>query len=238
MKKMKPKLILLATVLIGFVLGFLLIGWLLKRDRRVRIATTLFVAIVSGYLLVTGFVVSRLVDVPQQGLVERFFEAFSTARWEGEYYGLGRLFWIVNTPLHVVSAAPVFGFGPGQFGGGAVEALRNTGVYDRLGLPFGIAGTEGYVDNNWLSLWGETGTLGLIFYLWMFGSVFFLAWRLFRRAVDPFARALGLGICGVVLAIALNAFLASFLEARTLAFYFWLYAGFVAVLSKKEGIEV
>jgi O-antigen ligase len=208
----------------------------LKRDRLVRIAIATFISVSLVYLAITGLVVNRLVDVPQQNVAERFFEAFSYSRWQGEYYGLGRLFWIVNTPLHVVPAAPLFGHGPGQFGGGAASSLRNTKVYDSLGLPFGIAGTEGYIDNNWLSLWGESGTLGLIFYLWMFVALFRISLELWRKSGDHFARALGLGFCSVLIAFSLNAFLAGFLETRTLAFYFWMYAGFVVVMSQKEGL--
>jgi len=220
----------------GFVLGFLLIAWVFKRDRRVKLAVGGFLLVAVAYLGVTGLVVNRLVDVPSQTVAERFFEAFSVARWQGEYYGLGRLFWIVNTPLHVIPAAPLFGHGPGTFGGGAVSALRNTSVYNELGLPFGVAGTEGYIDNNWLSLWGETGTLGLVFYLWMIVILFRLSHQLWREGKDEFARAVALGFCGAVVAVSLNAFLASFLEARTLAFYFWGYAGVVVVLAQKEGI--
>ncbi|MDA1038578.1 MAG: hypothetical protein O2877_02730, partial [bacterium] len=59
-----------------------------------------------------------------------------------------------------------------------------------------------------------------------------------KKAHDPFVRALALGFCGIVLAFVLNAFLASFLETRTLAFYFWMYAGFIVVLGDKEGIKI
>lgn len=218
----------------GFVLGFLLIGLVLKKDRRVRMGLAAGALIVAGYLGVTNLTVSRLVDVPEQPLVERFFEAFSFSRWRGEYYGLGRLFWIVNTPIHVIPASPFFGHGPGQFGGGAVAALHNTAVYDELGLPFGVAGTEGYVDNNWLSIWGEVGTLGLLFYLWMFVALSRMAYRLWKRSQDPLVRSIALGFCGIIVAFSINAFLASFLEARTLAYYFWLYAGLLTAASHEQ----
>lgn len=222
----------------GFVIGFLLIGWVLKRDQLVKMAAGIFLIVAAAYVSVSGLVVNQLIDVPQQQLTERFFEAFSVSRWSGEYYGLGRLFWIVNTPLHVIPASPFFGHGPGQFGGGAVAALRNTNVYNDLNLPFGVAGTEGYVDNNWLSIWGETGTIGLGLYLWIMVALFLFARRVWLHAKDPFTKALALAFCGIVVAVMINAFLASFLEARTLAFYFWLYAGFIIVLGQKEGVEL
>ena len=222
----------------GFLMGFLVMAWWLKRDRRVRVAALSFAIIIGGYLALSGLAVRSLVDTPAQPIAERFFEAFSYERWAGEYYGVGRLFWIVNTPLHVIPTAPLFGHGPGQFGGGAVSALRNTRVYDELRLPFGIAGTEGYVDNNWLSIWGETGTIGLVLYLWMLGALLHYALRVWREAKDPAVRALALGFVGALCAFGINAFLASFLETRTLAYYFWLYAGFVVVLGQKEGVKI
>jgi hypothetical protein len=223
----------------GFLLGFFFMALLVKKDRRVLYATVACLGVLIGYLFYSGIAVGTLTDVPGQTVVERFFEAFSYERWRGEYEGLGRLFWIVQTVAVVVPAAPVFGFGPGQYGGGAAAALGNARAYDQLGLPFGVYGTDGYIDNNWFSLWGETGTLGLAFYLWMFLSLFVYTMRVYRSAKrDAFVRALSLGFAACMIAVALHAFLATFLEVRTLAFYLWLYGGFIVVLGKKEKVAV
>jgi len=220
----------------GFLLGFLFIALWIKKDRRVFVATISIIILMASYLAYSGLVVRNLIDTPQQPLAERFFEAFSYERWRGEYAGLGRLYWMVQTVTTVVPASPLFGFGPGQYGGGAVAALTNTRVYEQLGLPFGVYGTDGYIDNNWFSLWGETGTLGLIFYLWMYGALFFYSLKVYKKSKDdPFVRALSLGFAAAMIAVALNAFLATFLEVRTLAFYLWLYGGFVVVLGGSRG---
>jgi O-antigen ligase len=209
-------------------LGFLFIALWIKKDKRVLIAVVSLLVVLFGYLAYSGLVVRYLVDTPQQTVVERFFESFSYERWRGEYYGLGRLYWMVQTVATVVPASPLFGFGPGQYGGGAVAALGNTKVYEQLGLPFGVYGTDGYIDNNWFSLWGETGTIGLAFYLWMYLALFFFAIKIYKKSKgDFFVRALSLGLAAAMIAVALNAFLATFLETRTLAFYLWLYCGFV-----------
>ena len=121
-----------------------------------------------------------------------------------------------------------------MYGGGAVSALGNTDVYDNLGLPFGVYGTEGYIDNNWFSLWGETGTIGLAVYLWMFIALFLLCVRVWRRSKHAFTRALALGVAAAMLAVALNAFLATFLEVRTLASYLWVFGGIVVVMGQRE----
>ncbi|MBI2614179.1 MAG: 50S ribosome-binding GTPase, partial [Gemmatimonadetes bacterium] len=106
----------------------------------------------------------------------------------------------------------------GQFGGGTVAALRNTRVYEQLGLPFGVYGTDGYIDNSWFSLWGETGTLGLLFYLWVYLGLFAYALRLHRRSQDAFTRSLALGFAAAQIGIAFNALLSTLLEIRTSAY--------------------
>ena len=154
-----------------------------------------------------------------------------------EYYGLGRVFWAIQTPLVVVPASPIVGFGPGQFGGGAAAALGNTHVYDRLGLPFGVFGTEGYVDNNWFSIWGEVGTFGLVLLIWMFIALFKYAKDLYYNSKDPFTRALAIGFAALVVGVTFNGFTSTLFEIRTLAFYFWMYAGFVVVLGQRGRVK-
>ncbi len=218
----------------GFLLGFLFITIWIKRDRRVMWVSGLTVGALALYLAFSGLVVHQLTETSDQDYAERFFEAFSYERWRSEYYGLGRLFWIVQTPTAVVPASAVFGHGPAMFGGGAVAALGNTLVYDEVGLPFGVYGTEGYIDNNWLSLWGETGTLGLGLYLWMYIGLFLACLSVWHRSRKGFTRALALGVAAAMLAVMLNAFLATFLEVRTLAPYLWVFGGLVIVMGERE----
>jgi hypothetical protein len=218
----------------AFIFGFLFIGVAIKKDKRLLAAFATFLIIISSYLALTGLQVRYITEAPGQTLVERFYESFSYTRWKGEYVGLGRVFWFVETPTEVIPASPIFGFGPGQFGGGAAAALGNTSVYEDLGLPYGVFGTEGYIDNNWFSLWGESGTLGMIFYLWMYIGLFVFALRTYHSSKDPTTQALSLGLAAVLLGVAFNAFTSTLLEIRTLAFYLWLYAGFVFVLTKKR----
>jgi hypothetical protein len=214
----------------AFLLGFLFIGLFIKKDRRVLAGFGALVLFLTLVLAGSGLNVSLITETPGQTLSERFFESFSLARWRGEYYGLGRTFWFVHAPLNVVAASPILGWGPGQFGGGAVAALHNTTVYENLGLPFGVFGTEGAIDNNWFSLWGESGTLGIVFYLWLYIGLFAYALKVARTHKDPFVQALALGVCAMLIGVAFNAFTSSVLEIRTSAFYLWLYAGFLYVL--------
>ena len=220
----------------GFLLGFLFIALIMKRDRRVLIVSLITPIVLAIYLAASGLVVHQLIDSSGQTFAERFFEVFSVARFKGEYDGLGRTYWIVQTLITVVPAAPLFGHGPATFGGGAVAALGDGTVYDELGLPFGVYGSEGYIDNNWFSLWGETGTFGLGAYLWVYGALFMAALTVYRKSEDRETRALALGFCAAMLAVALNGFLATFLEVRTLAVYLWIFGGLVVARGQQEQI--
>lgn len=214
----------------GFLFGAFFLTVILKRDRRVLFGTLAGTAALVLYLVFSGILVNQLVDVPGQTLPERFFEAFSYERWRGEYYGLGRLFWIVQTMTTVWPAAPIFGWGPGQYGGGAAILFRQTRVFDELGLPYGVYGTEGYIDNNWFSILGETGIIGFGFFLWLYLALFIYAVRLFHRSSDPLTRAVSSGFATAMIAVALNAFLATFFEVRSLSVYLWMIGGAVVVL--------
>jgi O-antigen ligase len=123
-----------------------------------------------------------------------------------------------------------------MYGGGTAAALANTQVYDELSLPFGVYGTDGYIDNNWMSLWGEVGTLGLAMYLWLYIALFVACLVVYRDSEDKDTRALALGVCAAMIAVGLNAFLATFLEVRTLAPYLWTMAGVVIALGQREKV--
>lgn len=219
----------------GLMLGGLAIA-VLKKDRRVFAAAGIAVLLFAGYVGVNGLS-NSLSDVPRQTVAERFLEAFTYQRFRGEYLGLGRVYWIAKTPTVVVSHSVVsflFGWGPAQYGAGAVAALGNTRVYDAVGEPFGIYGTEGYIDNNWFALWGEAGTLGLLFYAWGYGVLIVMAFRVARQSRVSMTRALATAYVGIAVAVAVNGALATFLEVRTLAPYLWMLGGCVVVLGSRE----
>ncbi len=219
---------------VGLLLGVLLIGGILMRDKRVWAVFGMGIAALGIFVAANRAIVSFVVDLPDQTTAERVLEIFSYERWRGEYDGLGRLFWIVQTPLVVVPSSPIFGVGPGQYGGGAAVALHNTTVYDKLGLPFGVFGEEGFIDNNWLSLWGEIGTLGVSLYLWMIIMLLVMAIQTWRRESDDWVRGLALGYAGCVVLVSFVALLGNYFEIRTLAMYLWVFGGLVWVLGRSD----
>jgi hypothetical protein len=222
------------TSWVGFLLGLLLIGGVLAKDRLIRIGVVVGTVALAVFLALNAAVIRYVVDLPEQTFAERVLEIFSYERWSGEYYGIGRLFWIVQTPLVVVPSSPVFGVGPGQYGGGAATALHNTTVYDKLGLPFGVFGEEGFIDNNWFSLWGETGTLGVAFYAWMLVALFVFSVRTWLKGRDPWVRGLALGYCGALVLVSFAALLGTYFEIRTLAVYLWVFGGLVWVMGERD----
>ncbi len=218
----------------GFLIGFLFFAIIIKKDKRVALASIISPIIISAYVVGNSFLINTLIDTPEQSVGERFFEAFSYERWRGEYVGLGRLYWIAETLRTVVPASPIFGVGPGQYGGGAAAALGNTKVYDELGLPFGVYGTGGYIDNNWMSMWGEIGSLGLGMFLWFYISLFVLCVRTAQEHEDSDVRAMAGATAAILLAFSMNAFLATFFEVRTMAPYVWVLTGWVVSRTKHE----
>lgn len=218
----------------GFLLGFLYIAVRVKKDKKILAAFLATVAIIAGYAFWSGVVVRYLTDLPEQTILARLLEAFSYERYRGEYFGYGRVYWFIQTPLTVVPASPIFGHGPGSYGGGAAAVLANASVYDKLGLPFGVYGTEGYIDNNWFALWGEIGTLGLALYIWMFVILFRAAGAVYRGSEDALVRGMALGFMGATLAFAFQAMLGTYLEVRTISLYFWLFGALIWVAGRRE----
>ena len=220
---------------IAAFLGMAVVGIVRHRDRRVYSAVGIFFLALIVYLAAFIFAnnnVRSLTERPNQTLAERIVEAGSFGAWRASYEGYGRFFFIVNTPLLVVARSPLFGVGPGNYGGGAAAALVNTAVYDRLHLPFGIEGVMGQIDNNWLSIWGEVGTIGLFAWVMIFAAIYRSAAGV--AAIRPARedQAMADGVAGLAVGIAVIGFFGPYFEFRSLMFYFWLAVG--AVLLARE----
>jgi hypothetical protein len=77
-----------------------------------------------------------------------------------------------------------------------------------------------------------------MFYAWMFIVLAGIALTVWRKSHDPFVKGLALGYFGCILAVSFQAFLATYLEVRTLAMYFWIFGAFIYVLGRREKIFV
>jgi O-antigen ligase len=238
--------VLLGTTLLltfsraGWVAAFaaiFFIGWRVIKDKRILIVASTFTLVIVGYISVFSIIhgnVSQIVDQPKQSIAERILEAVSIRSFRESYEGYGRIFFIVNTPRMVVASAPLFGVGPGNYGGGVAASLLNTEAYDRIGIPFGIQNVYGQIDNSWLSIWGEVGTLGLLSWIGLFVAIYSGALLVTKKSHDTFEVAWARGVMGAVIAISVLSFFSPYFELRALMFYFWLAVGGVFLFLQKN----
>src|SRR3989339_65382 len=225
-----------ASWIAAFV-GIAVIGLALRRDRRVAVGLGIFVSIVLIYLVGFALVktnVTSVTEKPTQSFGERVFEAFSFQAWRDSYDGYGRIFFIINTPRLVVSQYPLFGVGPGQYGGGVAAALLHTDMYDRLHLPFGIQNIYGQIDNNWMSIWGEVGTVGLFIWIMIFVTVIKMSLVVREKTDSDFEHVIAEGLVGLTAGVMCIGFFGPYFEFRTLMFYYWTIVGIVALCWYRE----
>jgi len=215
---------------LAFLVAVLAVGWFLKKDKR--IIKFLSLAFVAGAIYLGIFAITynssvlNIVDKTSgQTLAERVFEVFSPRSLQEGYYGYGRVFFLINTPLVVVKSSPIWGVGLGNYGDGVAASLNNTSVYDKLGLPFGIQNFYGQIDNNWFALWGEVGTLGVLAWAMIFYTVFKIAWdKAKKESKDFWGGVLSRAMVGITLGITVLGFFGPYFEFRSLMFYFLLVA--------------
>lgn len=208
------------------------IGFVIKKDWRFitggLIAAVLFGTYLLGFALVNQNI-SAITETRNQSVAERVFEAVSLRAWQDSYDGHGRIYFIINTPLRVVSLSPVFGVGPGQYGGGVAAARLNTAIYDRVLIPFGIQGQFGQIDNSWFSLWGEVGTVGAFAWLGLFGAIIRMAYFVYNRTTHAWIEAISLGTIGATSGMIIIGFFGPYFEFRTTMFYYWLMVAIVVL---------
>jgi len=88
---------------------------------------------------------------------------------------------------NVIKVNPMLGLGPANY------------YWYMLLFPF-LGGYRVYNSHNqYVDLLARTGILGLFFYLWFFGEMLYLAWRMRTKLGDGFARAYVYGVFGGVL---------------------------------------
>lgn len=208
--------------------GMMIVAVFVYRDKKIMYGITVIVACVFLYLgsfvLINNVSVEVLSFQRSSGFAERILNTFSRVEFEGSLSDFGRLYFILKTPK-VVALSPFIGVGPGMYGGGVAATLNNREAYDRAGIAFGIYGETGQIDNNWFSIWGELGTLGLILFLVLFFRLYQSGYYIYRQSKDLMTKMLGGALQGMVVVAVIISFFAPYFEIRTFAFYFWLLAG-------------
>ena len=72
----------------------------------------------------------------------------------------------------------------------------------------------------------------------MFTALAVVSFRLWVKSNDPWIKGLALGYFAAVLAVSFQAFLATYLEVRTLVYYFWIFGGLLVVMAKQEAVRM
>jgi O-antigen ligase len=176
---------------IGLTVGLLALMMAGGRRSLLTVLVGLFlgslVALIGAFDLLPAWAVERVASIT------RYFGIFDVREvtLTSENWAIVERMAHWQAALNMWAASPWFGVGIGQY------AVRYEDYY-----LTGWADPLGHAHNYYLNVAAETGLLGLAAYCLMVLSWFALALRLARRARGPLARALGLGVLGVVAATA------------------------------------
>jgi len=125
-----------------------------------------------------------------------------------------RLFTLFEVPKVTLSQSPLFGFGP------AWHLIK-----DRISTYF-------LGDVYWAQMLGQVGVIGLLAFLWIFWRFYKIGFKVYSNSNDLLKKGIALGFLGVIVGVFFYDFIGAALEARPLAFYFWLFAGLIGNWSK------
>lgn len=133
--------------------------------------------------------------------------------------------WSFNTAMEVFKSAPVFGTGPGSYGG-QTAIYYNSPVYLR-GLQNGYVALP-YTDNQWLQIFVQTGVVGFVFVIGFFVSHIVNNFRHFQKTKSY----LNLGIIAATVAIIINGSMANIWEFGAISVLAGTYLGLGSVYEK------
>ncbi len=209
--------LVLAWAYYGFVIGISwLAGWL-----PLFLAGAVITLIRSRKLFVLALVCIGIFVLMRLDFFKEAFEA------ERNISGITRLgAWVVN--WRITGQHPLFGTGPGGYA-----------AYYMFYFP-----TEGLATHsNYIDVLAQTGIIGMIFYMWMFGVLLWRGFKLWRRLAGrrDFYEALAIacfaGTISCVFIMAFGDWLLPFAYTQTIAgfdyaVYSWFFMGVMIALDK------
>jgi O-antigen ligase len=195
----------------ALALALLIIG--VVRDRRILVAGLLGAAVLP---LVSPKIVARIA----QGFSDTYFSKSATG---------GRLAWW-SKALEVNDLNPLFGVGPGQFGGAAANYF-GTKANALVGLSYRF---PLWVDSQLFQYIAEVGYLGLIAFFWMILTFLRSAAALYRRA-DAQTAALVLGFAAAVVGLLVQSIFASMWEMQQITSVVW--AGMALICRQERELQ-
>ncbi|MHB1418800.1 MAG: O-antigen ligase family protein [Bacillota bacterium] len=196
--------------LLGMIVALLVLG--MTKNRRL-----LLLMLVGGILV--------LVKMP--GLVDRLAFGFSGYYLEKSATA-GRL-WVWVKGFEAVKMFPFLGVGPGRFGG-AVANMFGSPAYLLVGLPF-WAGI--WLDNQYIQVWAELGTVGLLAFLWLMITMFKTMRQVAVNHPDGFWRAFAAGTLASMVGLSVQALFAGVWEMHQTAVFLWLFVAIASVLNSQ-----
>jgi putative inorganic carbon (HCO3(-)) transporter len=202
---------------LGAIGGFAISALIL--DRRALRVGLLVMAI--GLVVAVAMPRYVLCDTCQDrpDLVGSTFGRFGTI---GEGRDLRTLF--IANALPILADHPVLGVGPGMYGGAAAD-IFGTPIYGQYGTDrLFVNPGQRTVDNFWLHLWVESGTVGLLAFIGMIAAALRPVIHAARSAAWGRRVALA-GLSAAVIGLSINGLTTMLLEANSAAFLYWFLLG-------------
>ncbi|WP_038249438.1 O-antigen ligase family protein [Ghiorsea bivora] len=150
---------------------------------------------------------------------------------EGEYLR----YYATFKSLEILSDHPFVGVGGGYFGGSTARIFNNSKIYDEYDFKFGGFSFEemATIDTLWPQIWAEYGSLGLLFYLFIFLSILRYNKKCFHvapRGVRAYCWALHV----IVIYLLVTSFAGPKLTNPVIACFFMLQIGLVQAFIKNK----
>lgn len=204
------------------------IALMLTGSRGSLIGTALSVAIFGRIGIRRGWLThGKAFSILAAGMLVLAFTSAPTVQRLGEYdsaTGEGRLP-LLTLAYSVIGESPIVGVGTNNY----AVAMKDYVTVDHANAWLTT------VHNKYLLVWGETGIVGLLAFLWMLFSALRIGFS-GRHWHDPLLGSLSVAFSSALVGIMTHMFVAIY-HARMHTQFLWLEMGLVAALSHMHAVE-
>ncbi|HKD77906.1 MAG TPA: O-antigen ligase family protein, partial [Ktedonobacterales bacterium] len=130
--------------------------------------------------------------------------------------------------LDLVLSHPLFGVGPGRFGG-TVAFITHSPIYAHYGFSHHNTPITS-INLFWLHIAGETGIIGLGIFLWLMFLTERTIWQAYYKGAHRQWHGITAGVFGIVIAMSIATFFGNALEIDSLSAPFWGLVGIAVAL--------
>jgi len=199
---------------LGVAVGFGVVALIIDRRALVAFGVVVLLAYVTAIVMPKGILVGGSLGYDPFATTINRFNAVGDGR------DLRTLF-IVNA-LPIVAEHPIFGVGPGRYGGAAASVFGSP-VHIRYGTDL-LLTNQRTVDNFWLHMGVEGGVLGFSAFLAMIGTALIQPIRALRGATGS-RFSVPAGVVSATAVVCVATVTTMLLEGNTAAFLFWFLLG-------------